>query len=281
MWSQPPFAILHSFTEHLSFGSSWPAGQFTLPSHTLLFGMHIPPPQSNSVVRSHRLIGAAKSLSEKKVKFIRLEMWGFSAGTKIERERVSTVSVDYMDWKTYCNWPRHCHRHIQQHLSTLNGLEYKWGHCIETGHRGTFYSGNWPNSRRHHSDNRYHRRKAIVDRCKKFYRYTSNRLVGKWTKELVLCMCNSIIQSMRERVQEIVWCSKPTEELTTYAFIGTIATVGIAITFPLRCNANSIATLKIVIFAFLLWTIQFIAIISTVLEILRRNKNKNEHRSKI
>lgn len=208
-------------------------------------------------------------------------MWGFSAGTKIERERVSTVSVDNVDWKTYCNWPRHCHRHIQQHLSTLNGLEYKWGHCIETGHRGTFYSGNWPNSRRHHSDNRYHRRKAIVDRCKKFYRYTSNRLVGKWTKELVLCMCNSIIQSMRERVQWIVWRSKPIEGLTTYAFIGTIATVGIAITFPLRCNANSIATLKIVIFAFLLWTIQFIAIISTVLEILRRNKNKNEHRSKI
>lgn len=69
MWSQPPLLSLHSFTAHLSFGSSWPCGQSTLLSQTLVFGMHIPPPQSNSVARSHRLIGAAE-------RFIREEIDG-------------------------------------------------------------------------------------------------------------------------------------------------------------------------------------------------------------
>lgn len=98
MWAQPPLAILHSFTKHLPFGSSWPPGQSTLPSHTLLFGMHIPPPQSNSVFRSHRFIGAAKGFFRKKKKNEIYSYRRFLFYLEIYREREKKFDCEMGDY---------------------------------------------------------------------------------------------------------------------------------------------------------------------------------------
>lgn len=59
MCSHPPLRVLHSSMPHLPTGSSCESGQSIFESQTFEFGMHMPPPQSNSVFASHFRIGIA------------------------------------------------------------------------------------------------------------------------------------------------------------------------------------------------------------------------------
>lgn len=58
-WEQPALFNLHSSRPHLSTGSSSASGQSWILSHTFDKGMHIPSPQSNSVLRLHERSAAA------------------------------------------------------------------------------------------------------------------------------------------------------------------------------------------------------------------------------
>lgn len=75
--SQPPFFSLHSSTPHLATGSSCAAGQSIFLSHTLEFGIHIPPPQSNSVLGSQLRSG----VSAKWVSINRVILYVFKQNT--------------------------------------------------------------------------------------------------------------------------------------------------------------------------------------------------------
>lgn len=62
----PPLFMAHSSVPHLSVGSSWNSGQSGCLSHTFDNGIHIPPPQSNSVFKSH--VRTAIAIEEKKIR---------------------------------------------------------------------------------------------------------------------------------------------------------------------------------------------------------------------
>lgn len=66
----PPLFMAHSSVPHLSVGSSWNSGQSGCLSHTFDNGIHIPPPQSNSVFKSHvrTAIAGRKENKKKKIK---------------------------------------------------------------------------------------------------------------------------------------------------------------------------------------------------------------------
>lgn len=64
----PPLFMAHSSVPHLSVGSSWNSGQSGCLSHTFDNGIHIPPPQSNSVFKSHVRTAIAKEKENKKIR---------------------------------------------------------------------------------------------------------------------------------------------------------------------------------------------------------------------
>lgn len=163
----PPLFNLHSSRPHLSTGSSSASGQSCCLSHTFDSGMHIPSPQSNSVLRSHVFFGIAVwiffIIKERELKS---SVWKL-----VEKKELFNIRL------TYGNSVHHFHLYIQLCLNSGNDRECMSYQHTDIDRHDMWHFGIMVASHHHLAGNLVRHRKSTTDECMLFHPYTDTPLV--------------------------------------------------------------------------------------------------------